>query len=248
MEKVILVLEDSLACQRIAAESLKMVGDVKLVASLQEAREFLGKNSPDVVVMDMHLPDGDGMQMLTELHNTMAKREIPVLFVSGDADISKKVAAFFSGAEDYIVKPYAPLELRVRVERVLKGYQVSELFTDDKLNLLLDLFKYKAFHLKDKNKVEIPLTPHEFKLLHLFVKNLDRVYSRQQIIDKVWGAEIFISPRTVDTHISGLRRKIAGLPIALKSVRSEGYKAELCDVGDLQTAPTAVDKSAPEAA
>lgn len=226
MEKVILVLEDSPSCQLLIASSLRRIAEVKIVSSIKEAKEFLTSQLADLIIIDIGLPDGNGLEFFGEIQSHLAEKAIPAIIVSGDNDISRKVAAFSNGALDYIVKPYSPLELRARVERIIRDSQSTSTVMFKKIGLELNTDLLKAFDVTGYNKSEISLTPNEFRILSLLVKNLGRIYSRQQIIDRVWGTATFITPRTVDTHISSLRKKIIKLPLVVQSVRGEGYKFE----------------------
>ena len=119
MNKVILVLEDSLSCQNLILGTLKKLAHITMVSTIQEARQFLRDNKTDLFVLDLKLPDGNGLEFFGEMQTSLQERTIPTIIVSGDDDLSRKIAAFSSGVHDYIVKPYAPLELRARVQRII---------------------------------------------------------------------------------------------------------------------------------
>ena len=225
MKSKILIVEDSPSCQKMANESLKRVGDLKFATSLKEARDFFQFQSVDLLILDLHLPDGDGLEFLGELQTTLYKPNLSVIVLSGDSNITKKVTAFSNGAHDYLVKPYSPLELKARVERTLKLNSIQDVIYNDQLGISIDISKYKVYLERGIQQSELLLTPHEFKILFLFLKKLDQIFSRQQIIDQVWGNDVFITPRTVDTHISTLRKKLSSIPLEIISIRSEGYKA-----------------------
>lgn len=227
MENMILILEDSLPCQKIAAESLNKIAQTKSVSTVKEARDFLKSHKVDMVLLDMSLPDGDGLEFYYEMQTILNLSSLPVLFISGNDDISKKVAAFSSGAQDYLVKPYSPMELRARVERVFKNNKPDDIFKEEISGLVLDFSKYRANVNSNGQSIDLKLTPHEFKILYLLIKSPQQIFSRQKILDRVWGPDVFLTPRTVDAHISGLRKKISSLNLNLVSVRSEGYKMEL---------------------
>lgn len=226
MSNSILILEDSPSCQKIACDSLKKVASISSAFSIGEAREYLLAHSVSLVLIDLNLPDGNGLDFYAEMQTSLNHANTPVLFISGNDDISKKLAAFSCGAEDYIVKPYAPMELRARVERIFRSFRISDNFTDQKSGLDLDFAKYKATYDWQGQQQDLDLTPQEFKILYMFIKNPQQVFSRQQVLDHVWGVGVFLTPRTVDTHISTLRKKIVNLPIKIQSVRGEGYRLE----------------------
>lgn len=227
MEDLILVLEDSPSCQKIAVESLKKLAQVKAVSTIEDARAFLSKNAVRLVILDLSLPDGDGLEFYGEMLTRLNHIDTPVVVISGNDDICRKITAFSYGAEDYIVKPYSPMELRARVERVFRTGKMSTKFREPKSQITLDFSKLKATYFQDDSETDLMLTPHEFKLLSVFLKNPEIVYSREQILDLVWGRNLFLTPRTVDTHISSLRKKIANLGISIITIRGDGYKSEL---------------------
>lgn len=227
MEDLILVLDDSPSCQKIATESLKKLAQIKAVSTIGDARDFLSKNAVRLVILDIGLPDGDGLEFYSEMQTKLNHIDTPVVVISGSDDICKKITAFSYGAEDYIVKPYSPMELRARIERVFRTGKLSTKFKDPKSQIALDFSKFKAMHVTADKETDLMLTPHEFKILSLFLKNPETVYSREQILDTVWGRDIFLTPRTVDTHISSLRKKIAHLSVSIITIRGDGYKSEI---------------------
>jgi len=226
MDKVILILEDSLVCQNLILGSLKKLAQIRMVSTIKEARHFLKNNKTDLVVLDLRLPDGNGLEFYGEMQTSLLDKSIPTIIVSSDNDLSSKIAAFSSGVCDYIVKPYAPMELRARVQRIISDKDYVKILSFKKIGLELNVDLLKAYHINGSNKLKLMLTPNEFRILALLVRNLGRIYTRQQIIDKVWGVDVFITPRTVDTHISSLRKKIKKLPVIIHSARGEGYKIE----------------------
>lgn len=225
MDDLILVVEDSLSCQKIAVNTLKNIGEVKAVRTLQEARDYLLNNSVKLVILDIELPDGNGLEFFSELQTKMNFPETPVIVTSGSSDICTKVTAFSYGAEDYLVKPYSPMELRARIERVFRSGRSGSLFRELKSGLTLDFNKFKATYLEKEEEVDLNLTPHEFKILSLFLKNPENVYSREKILDMVWGHDVYLNERTVDTHISSLRKKLVNLGISIVTIRGDGYKS-----------------------
>ncbi len=223
MEKSILILEDSPTCQVIARESLKPLGKVKIATTCLEARNLLNAEKFDIVLIDMNLPDGNGFEFYGQILSDDLIPQTNVIFVTSDEDISKKVAAFSIGAGDYVTKPYSPLELRARVARFLNITSQETKFFDKTSGLSLDLSSYRASRKLGSKDFPLTLTPNEFKILHLLVRNPERIYSRDQIISLVWGSHVFISDRTIDTHISMIRKKISDLGKNIMSIRGEGY-------------------------
>lgn len=227
MEDLILIVEDSPSCQKIASESLKKLAEIKTVGTIEEARLFLASNPVRLVILDIELPDGDGLEFYSEMQTKLDHSDTPVVITSGSDDICKKMTAFSYGVEDYVVKPYSPMELRARIERVFRTGLSASKFKEHKSGIVLDLIKFKASYMTSDGPVDLQLTPHEFKILSLFLKNPECIFSREQILDTVWGRAVFLTPRTVDTHISSLRKKIGNLSVSIVTVRGDGYKSEI---------------------
>lgn len=226
MNKCILLIEDEPASQLIAQETLKPLGLVMTAPSLKVARQICDSQNVDLVLIDISLPDGSGFEFFSEIRNKAHLQSTVFIFATSDHDLSKKIAAFDLGVTDYIIKPYAPLELRARIGRHLRANQVPEVFEDLASGLILNHSTFKAF-LKNPisgQVLDLSLTPHEFKLLNLFVRHPDQIYSRSELIDHAWGQNVFVGERTVDTHISSLRKKIGVFGENIESVRGLGYR------------------------
>lgn len=219
----ILCVEDSPEYQLLIASALSG-SNLTFASTLKEARESVNNRSVDfdMILLDLELPDGHGIKFLSELKMLPQWNERPVFILSVDNDILSKVTAFTVGAGDYICKPFHALELKARVEAVLKRVQEKQRSADFvKIgNLILDVPKMTVLLKNSK----IDLTPSEFKILLTLSKNPEVIFSRDQIIDKVWGNDVYISDRTVDTHISHLRSKIAAATVRIETVVGEGYR------------------------
>jgi two-component system phosphate regulon response regulator PhoB len=225
MRHKILCIDDDETIQTLVEVSLP---DFVLVAakSVKEATLAIEKDSFSAVIIDVQLPDGDGLRFLSQLSQQDRYKDIPALILSSRNEISNKVMAFSLGAEDFITKPFDPIELRARVESKIKKYSSS---SDDRQfrhvgNLKLDFSRQKAFKVSSQNEIDLGLTGIELKLLSLFLQRLEQVYSREQIIDLIWGQTV-IADRTVDSHIAHLRQKISGTDIEIKTSKSFGYYA-----------------------
>lgn len=224
MEKLILIVEDSGTCQLMARESLNALGSVQIVDSCFKARELCATKKFDLLVIDLFLPDGKGLDLMAELKAIENCRGARSIIVTSEGEISKKVTAFSIGADDYVVKPYERLELRARAERLFSRTNEDEVYFEPISQIRLNNFSYKASIGSDNSVKEINLTPHEFKILNLLLRNPERIYSRNSLIDLAWGLNTFISERTIDTHISSLRKKLGPLAVCIFCVRGEGYK------------------------
>lgn len=219
----ILCVEDSQEYQLLIASALSGA-HLTFASTLKEAREILHNRNFDfdLILLDLELPDGHGIKFLSELKMMPPWNEKPIFILTVDNDILSKVTAFSIGAGDYICKPFHALELKARVESVLKRVQDKQRTADFVKvgNLVLDVPKMTVL-LKN---TKIDLTPSEFKILLTLSKNPEVIFSRDQIIDKVWGNDIYIADRTVDTHISHLRHKIQEASVRIETVVGEGYR------------------------
>jgi len=210
------------AIRRALAPSLSVAeGD-----SVGAAERFLANELPDVIVLDIGLPDASGHELFARLQEDPRTRDIPVLFVSASAEIRDKLAAFSLGAEDYIEKPFNPVELRARVQaRVARSQARREAIeTFEKLGLRFEIAQHRAYRTDTANGTDLELTPHEFRLLYHLVRHQDKVFSRGQLLRAGWGDTV-VDERTVDVHLAHVRRKLGTLPCTIESVRGVGYRA-----------------------
>ncbi len=220
----VLIVEDEPAILELISFTCQSSGfDVSRAANVAEAEKFLKAKEPDLVLLDWMLPDRSGLDWLKELRRDANFRHLPVIMLTARGLEEDKVAGLNSGADDYIVKPFSPAELVARIKAVLRRVD------DQDEEEVLSCGPLKM----DKNKFEatidgqvLKLSVVEFNLLSLFAKHPSRVYSRQQIIDKVWGYESSIDERTIDVHMLRLRKHLA--PTSMKdfieTIRGLGYK------------------------
>lgn len=194
--------------------------------TLTDARTVLKSKTVDLVILDLELPDGNGLNFLTELKTLHGHNEIPVFILTGKTEISNKVLAFNVGAEDFISKPFDPLELAARIDAKLKRLERQQDRAENMRigNLLASLPKQRVWLSQSGKDQAIDLTSIEFKLLVTLGKNPERIYSRNQLLDEVWGNETHITDRTVDTHVGHLRKKIADSTAKIETVIGEGYR------------------------
>jgi DNA-binding response OmpR family regulator len=224
--KTILCIEDNPEMQILVEASLDSY-QLLQATTLTEARRFLESDKVDLIILDLELPDGDGLKFLTQLGEKDAKlKEIPVFILTGKSETANKVIAFSLGADDFIAKPFDPLELRARVAAKIKKSEVSQekreviKFKD----LLIDIPRQRVQLLHAGSAQNIQVTSLEFKLLVNFVRAPDRVFSRDQLLDHVWGSGTNITDRTVDTHVGHLRKKLAASLVKIETVINEGYR------------------------
>lgn len=183
------------------------------------------KEKPDLIILDLMLPEINGLEVCCALKGSQETSSIPIIMVTAKDDEIDKILGLELGADDYITKPFSPRELIARIKAVLRRSQ-KDSTSDGQLThgkLTLNLPSYEAY--ADKEKLE--LTPKEYELLKLFVTNVGKTFTREQLLEKIWGYDYFGETRTVDVHIRHLRSKLSVLPEiadSLETVRGIGYK------------------------
>jgi two-component system response regulator ResD len=178
----------------------------------------------DIILADIGLPDGDGYQFCDWVRSKMKDTKTPIMFISSKCTTESRITGFSLGGDDFIGKPFNVVELKTRIDAKLKraGTQVN--FVQEVNGIGIDLRSQSASIRENGKQVDLDLTPIEFKILCLFISEPDRVLSRDEILNRVWGAEIFVYPRSVDTHVSKLRSKLRGRGDLIRSVHGVGYK------------------------
>ena len=224
MRRVLLV-EDATDVQAIVAATLRDGYSIQVAATASEALVQLGKQKFDLILMDVMLPDGDGFKLCTQVRNTEEGRDIPIIFLTGRTDVADKVIGFSLGADDYVSKPFEPAELRARVDAKLRKVMASR--ERDEILRIYDLrfqIPYQRLQLiKGSDEALIDLTPIEFKLLLHLARNEEKVFTREELISAVWGDNINIVDRTVDVHISNLRKKLSASVCTIRPIQKVGY-------------------------
>jgi len=224
-DKKILVVEDDKDLISLIKFNLKSEGFNVLLSPNGEDGLFTAKEEkPDLILLDWMLPILSGIEVLQRLKNNKDTKSIPVIFITAKGEENDKIRGLNSGADDYIVKPFSTKELIARIKANLRR---GKLVPDDKIvcsDIEIDLVSKRV---KRQNKI-IHLGPIEFRLLHYLCKNQGRVFSRDQLLDNVWGNDVYVEQRTVDVHIRRLRKalNINNLPNIIRTIRSEGYSVE----------------------
>jgi len=224
MPATVLVIEDEPAIQELIAYNLKQAGHQALRAdNAEQAMRLVQDALPDLVLLDWMLPGLSGIELARRLRADKRTKAIPIIMLTARADEQDKLAGLDAGADDYITKPFSPRELNARVKAVLR--RRSPQMTDDMVQvgtLRLD----PATHRVTANSEQVHLGPTEFRLLHFLMTHSERVHSRTQLLDQVWGDHVFVEERTVDVHIRRLRKALEpsehdGL---IQTVRGAGYR------------------------
>ena len=219
----ILIVEDEAPIREMIAFHLGRAGYETLEApDCRAARELLANEQPDLALIDWMLPDMSGLELTRMLKRDKDNDDLAVIMLTARADEYDKVAGLDSGADDYITKPFSPRELVARIRAVLRRSRSSD--GDIVRSGLLELDA--AGHRVIANGTEIKLGPTEYRLLVFLMTHADRVYSRAQLLDRVWGANVYVEERTVDVHIRRLRKALAaeGADIYIQTVRGSGYR------------------------
>lgn len=222
--KRILLVEDDDAIRAMVRFNLERAGfDVDEAGDCRNARVRIADAAPDLILLDWMLPDISGLEFARGLRREELTREIPVIMLTARAAEDDKVRGLDSGVDDYITKPFSGRELLARIRAVLRRSLPEGEDEEVAANgLTLNLASHRV--LADGRSVE--LGPTEFRMLRFFLTHPDRVYSRSQLLDRVWGSGVFVEERTVDVHILRLRKALApfGYDHFVQTVRGAGYR------------------------
>ena len=220
----IVVVEDELAIAELIAINLRHAGHaVTLAASAEQARREIDAELPDLVVLDWMLPGQSGVALARLWRSTERTRALPIIMLTARADESDKIAGLDAGADDYLTKPFSTKELMARIRAVLRRKAPHALDEAvDVAGLCLD----PATHRVSRGDTELKLGPTEFRLLHFLMTHAERVHSRSQLLNQVWGDHVYIEERTVDVHVKRLREALAPAQCAwmIETVRGAGYR------------------------
>ena len=220
----ILVVEDEPDIQELIAYNLEKAGyEAVRAESAERALELIRESLPHLVIIDWMLPGMNGIELARRLRSDKRTGDMPLIMVTARGAEPDKLTGLDIGADDYVTKPFSPRELNARVKAVLRRRAPQA--TDDVVTvqgLALD----PAGHRVTANGEGLELGPTEFRLLHFFMTHPDRVYSRTQLLDQVWGDHVFVEERTVDVHIRRLRKALEGSrhDALIQTVRSAGYR------------------------
>ena len=220
----ILLVEDEPAIQELIAFNLNQSGHHVLRAASAEAAMTLVKNAlPDLVLLDWMLPGQSGIEFAKKLRADERTRAVPIIMLTARSDEQDKITGLETGADDYITKPFSPRELQARIKAVLR--RRAPQMTDDAVEvrgLKLDPGTHRVY----AGEQPLDLGPTEFRLLHFFMTHPERVHSRAQLLDQVWGDHVFVEERTVDVHIRRLRSALegSGHDSLVQTVRGTGYR------------------------
>ncbi len=224
MKANILIVEDESPILELLALNISQAGYNPLRAiSAEHAEKLINEALPDIILLDWMLPGMSGIDFAKKLRSNALTKTIPIIMLTARSDELDKLKGLEVGADDYITKPFSPRELNARIKAVLRR-KAPEL-TEDILKINGLELNPVSHRVTGNNKL-LEMGPTEFRLLHFFMSNPERVYSRSQLLDKVWGSQIFIEDRTVDVHIRRLRNILTQSQHEnlIQTVRGSGYR------------------------
>lgn len=223
----ILIVDDETAIRQML--SFALAGDgyaCSEAGDIDEAQQAVATRRPDLILLDWMLPGISGVDYARRLKRDPRTGDIPIILLTAKGEEADKVKGLDSGADDYVTKPFSPAELVARVRAVLRRARPSTAEEAlDYAGIRMDL----AAHRVARNGRAIHLGPTEFRLLRHFLEHPGRVFAREQLLDAVWGHDVYVEPRTVDVHIRRLRKAInaEGEPDVIRTVRSAGYALDV---------------------
>jgi two-component system phosphate regulon response regulator PhoB len=224
MAKRILVVEDETPIRDMLKFVLEQSGFETIEAQdFQIALDKVIEPYPDLILLDWMLPGGTGVQLAKKLKQHEHTRDIPIIMLTARGEEEDKVRGLEAGADDYVTKPFSPKELIARVKAVIR--RVSPTSSEDTIEhqgLKLDPVSHRV----TSNLRPVDIGPTEFKMLHFFMTHTERVFSREQLLDKIWGTNVYVEDRTVDVHIRRLRKALSehNHDSMIQTVRGAGYR------------------------
>jgi len=224
MPASILVVEDEPAIQMLIATNLRRYGHLVIAAlDAETAMRQINEALPDLILLDWMLPGMSGLEFARRLRSDARTKNVPIIMLTARGEERDKVTGLESGADDYVTKPFSPRELLARIQAVLRRGRPQA--TEDAVEaggLRLDPSSHRVFAAGN----QVNLGPTEFRLLHFLMTHPERVHSRDQLLDQVWGDHVFVEERTVDVHIRRLRAALeeSGLDRLVQTVRGSGYR------------------------
>lgn len=224
MQKSILIVEDEPAIREMVAGPLNLAGFRTLEANdANEAERILGEELPNLILLDWMLPGISGLEFARRLRREEATRKVPIVMLTARGEEDDKLTGFGAGIDDYISKPFSIRELVARVKAVLK--RSGPAGPDEPLEVD-DLRLDPASHRVTAGGAPLKTGPREFRLLQFFMRHPDRVFTRSQILDRVWGRNVYVEERTVDVHVRRLRKILApsGHDRLIQTVHGTGYR------------------------
>ena len=223
----VLVVEDEDALATLLQYNLEKEGyEVRLAPDGEEALVAVDEQAPDLVVLDWMLPKVSGVEVCRRIRSRPATRNLPVIMLTARAEESDRIRGLDTGADDYLTKPFSMAELAARIRAVLRRIRPG--LAEDRLQQG-DIVVDRVAHRVKRDGREVHLGPTEFRLLDHLMQHPGRVFSREQLLDAVWGSDVYVEVRTVDVHIGRLRKALIDgeEPDPIRTVRSAGYSLDV---------------------
>lgn len=227
MTPYVLVVEDEDALATLLHYNLDKEGyRVAVAGDGEEALTLASERAPDLVILDWMLPKVSGIEVCRRLRGRAETRNVPIIMLTARGEESDRIRGLDTGADDYVVKPFSMVELTARVRAVMRRIRPG--LADDRITVG-DIVIDRVAHRVKRNGKEIHLGPTEFRLLDYLMQHPGRVFSREQLLDAVWGSDVYVEARTVDVHIGRLRKALNGSADGdpIRTVRSAGYSLDL---------------------
>lgn len=220
----ILIVEDEPAIQELISYNLSQAGHQPLRAdNAEQAMNLVNSALPDLILLDWMLPGMSGIDFAKRLRNDRRTKTVPIIMLTARSDEQDKLLGLDTGADDYITKPFSPRELNARIKALLR--RRAPQMTDDVVQIGALRLDPATHRITGKGET-IELGPTEFRLLHYLMTHPERVHSRTQLLDQVWGDHVFVEERTVDVHVRRLRKALepTQLDRLIQTVRGSGYR------------------------
>jgi two-component system phosphate regulon response regulator PhoB len=227
MTPYVLVVEDEDALATLLHYNLDKEGyQVGTAGDGEEALTMASERAPDLVILDWMLPKVSGIEVCRRLRGRAETRNVPIIMLTARGEESDRIRGLDTGADDYVVKPFSMVELTARVRAVLRRIRPG--LADDRITVGDIIIDRVAHRVKRQGK-EVHLGPTEFRLLDYLMQHPGRVFSREQLLDAVWGSDVYVEARTVDVHIGRLRKALNGSADGdpIRTVRSAGYSLDV---------------------
>lgn len=237
MEISVLIVEDEVAIVTLLRYNLEREGfRVYSTGDGEEAITMVKEHKPDVIVLDWMLPSMSGIDICKQLRWSTDTKGIPIIMLSARGEESDRIRGLDAGADDYIVKPFSPAELVARIRAIFRRFRPA---LSEKVMTFSDVKMDVTGHKVTRGSSEIHLSPTEFSLLRYFMEHPGRVFSREQLLDAVWGHDIYVELRTVDVHVRRLRKGLdydGNQADLIRTIRSAGYALEEVPTGEKDAA------------
>ncbi len=225
MKNLVAIIDDEPDIVELVSLHLTKAGfDAKGFLNAGDFFDFIGKNVPDLILLDLMLPDADGLEICKYLRRKEELATVPIIMLTAKGEETDKILGLELGADDYVTKPFSPKELVARIKAVLRRHDTERSPQKIIIGNMLRLFPEKHEAYVEGQRID--LTSTEFKILKLLAQKKGWVFTRDQILDYLWGQEKAVLDRTVDVHIKHLREKLGKAAGLIKNIRGVGYKLE----------------------